>query len=380
MLLLTSCWNKRELDEMSIVYGVAIEKSKDNQNIEATFQVVNPNQLREKGGGETAPIQIITSEGKTVFDAIRNNIYQFDRKAFFYTNKVIVIDEELAKEGLIKILDILKRDQETMDTSKIVIAKGVSAREVLGIKIGIENIQGSYFEDIINNSIKHNTKSTVIDVLSFCKKCISNGINPIAGVVETIEQTNLPEVKAKGKTSKGIKYLGTAVFKEDRLVGFFDGFETRGLNWATRVIKDTIITFPLSEKKEALVTVEINNSKAKISPLIKNDSLFFNIDIKVEGKIGETTVPMDFSDTLILEKIKKVMNDEIEKEVKHSIKKAQKEFKSDVFGFGLALRRKHPDVWKIYKKDWDKEFSYVKYKVNVESKLKDSGLLFKKVK
>jgi spore germination protein KC len=47
----------------------------------------------------------------------------------------------------------------------------------------------------------------------------------------------------------------------------------------------------------------------------------------------------------------------VEKDVLHTVTKVQKEYRTDVFGFGDAIERNELRQWKLLKKNWAKEFS-----------------------
>lgn len=72
ILILTGCWNRRELNEMAITYGLGIDK--DGDDFVVTAQVINPEQVSsQKGGGGAikSPVILHEEKDKTVLGAIR---------------------------------------------------------------------------------------------------------------------------------------------------------------------------------------------------------------------------------------------------------------------------------------------------------------------
>lgn len=62
------------------------------------------------------------------------------------------------------------------------------------------------------------------------------------------------------------------------------------------------------------------------------------------------------------------MKKEIRTRIQLVVNSAQKEFQSDIFGFGQAVYRKYPRAWNtVYKKNWDQDFP--KLEVNIHSKV-----------
>ncbi|WP_228552692.1 Ger(x)C family spore germination C-terminal domain-containing protein, partial [Paenibacillus polymyxa] len=57
------------------------------------------------------------------------------------------------------------------------------------------------------------------------------------------------------------------------------------------------------------------------------------------------------------------------------IRKAQKKYKTDIFGFGNAIHRDNPKLWNKIKKDWDEEFLDMDVEVNVDFKIRGLGTI-----
>lgn len=49
-----------------------------------------------------------------------------------------------------------------------------------------------------------------------------------------------------------------------------------------------------------------------------------------------------------------------------TIEKAQTEFKTDIFGFGEAVRRADPRAWKTLKENWNEEY-FTSLPVNIKT-------------
>lgn len=378
-MLLTGCWDRRELNTIGIVVAVGLDKDSETGKIIVTSQVVRPGALKKEGGTEESPVEIITTKGDTVFEAIRNITMRFDRKGYFAHTKVIVISEQLASDGIIPILDIFERAHQLRRLVWLIVAKDTKAREILGVKYGIESIPATYLESVIKMS-KETSKASASNLLEYLKKVSGSGINPVVGVMEIVEDPNLPAEEKKGKTTKGVKLSGAAVFKKDKLVGYLDETETRGFNWVIGKVESGIITVPSLSEKNKLVSIEITKASSSIEPDMKDGEISFTIEVKEEGNIVEQQSSDDYSKPELFKKIEEKHKDVIEKEIKMAVDKVQKEFKSDIFGFGSAFNKKYPKEWKKIKDDWEDLFPKVQYIVKVDAKLRRTGLILKPTK
>lgn len=377
LTLLTGCWSRKELNELGIVLAVALDQDPQSNGILLTAQVVKPEALKQEGssGGEKEPVQLVTAKGTTIADAIKNMSKELDRKPFFSHNKLVVIDEQLARKGLLPLLDFWGRSSEIRPILWLFIAKGVPAREILSEKHGIENIQATYLNALIRRSTFHSEASTP-SLLEFLKNLGSGTNDPIAGALEIVQ--TLPSAAKEG-AAKGISLSGTAVFKKDKLAGFLNDRETRGLNWVTGEIKNGMIQVPSPKEPGKLITINIKGATSHIKPELKDGNYSFTIKITEEGDIAEQQSLDDISKLPVLAEINQAQQQAIEAEVRDTINKVQKEYGADIFGFGKVLYDNCPDEWQKIKADWPDIFPQVEYTLKVTTKIRRTGLLQKSV-
>lgn len=377
LTLLTGCWSRKELNELGIVLAVALDQDPQSDGILLTAQVVKPEALKQEGssGGEKEPVQLVTAKGATIADAIKNMSKELDRKPFFSHNKLLVIDEQLARKGLLPLLDFWGRSSEIRPILWLFIAKGVPAREIISEKHGIENIQATYLNALIRRSTFHSEASTP-SLLEFLKDLGSDTNDPFAGALEIVEC--LPSADKDG-AAKGVSLAGTAVFRKDKLAGFLTDRETRGLNWVTGEVKNGMIQVPSPKEPGKLITINIKGATSHIKPELKDGNYSFTIKITEEGDIAEQQSLDDVSKLPVLAEINQAQQQAIEAEVRDTINKVQKEYGADIFGFGKVLYDNCPDEWQKIKADWPDIFPHVKYTLKVTTKIRRTGLLQKSV-
>ncbi|CAM4490809.1 hypothetical protein U9M73_02815 [Paenibacillus phoenicis] len=71
ILLLSGYWNRNELNELSIVLAMGIDKADDLY--EVSFQVVNPNQMSRKQSSERTPTFVFSVRADSISEAVRKN-------------------------------------------------------------------------------------------------------------------------------------------------------------------------------------------------------------------------------------------------------------------------------------------------------------------
>lgn len=378
IVILTGCWDTRELNTIGVVYAIGLEKDENTKQIICTMQMAVPSALKIGATRNESSVEIVESKGNTISDAVRNLMEKVDRFPDFSQNKIIVIDEELAREGILPILDFFKRSYQVHNIQWIAIAKSKKVKEVLGTQHGIGNIQGSYLNDIINIS-EINAKVANINMMEFYKRALGDGTNPIAGVIETSEEPNLPIERKSNNTSRGVKFSGAAVFKGDKLVGFLNTEETEGYNWIVGGAKGGNITISSILDSNKLIGISVQKIKTKIKPEIINNKIVFHIEVKEEGNIDEVPDSTDFSELKVIKQLEYEQKIVLENQIRMAIYKIQKTLRSDILGFGTILNKKYPKVWKEKKDNWDDVFPTVQYTVDIDVQINRSGLIDKAI-
>ncbi|QZY54580.1 Ger(x)C family spore germination protein [Crassaminicella profunda] len=365
----TGCWNYREINDMSIAVGMAVDYDKENHKVILTTEVVYP--MVANGDTKIKP-EIIKAKGKNIFEAIRNMIPLTGKKVFWAHAKVIIISEEVAKneDMLISLVDFAKRDAEYRDDIWMILSKEKTAGEILKTDVLVQDIVSFQLEDILKNE-RGVEKYEAIPLWKFVDDLAAEGIQP-----------SLPTVKITSYKDKKIAEMyGTGVFKGTKLVGWLNGDETRSFLFVIDKIKGGVIVVEEGTPKEPIrVALEIFKNKTKVKSIYENGELTMKINTETTVNINELESQIDFINEKGRSKVKKDAEKLLESKIKKIIKKVQKEYNSDIFGFGSIVEREHPKVWKEVKKDWDKIFRELKIEVNSEINIRGSSLRSKPIK
>lgn len=368
-LTLTGCWNSRELNTLGIVGLIGFDIEEDK--IKISVETFDPSAPKDGSEGKLVNVNYIQSTGTSIFDTIRNITVQYDRKLFFPHIKFYIFSEKAARKGLIDYIDWYQRDHEPRLTPIILVAKGTTAEDIMGIHSGISSTPSDYLEKLI--SLKGaNSKVQGVNVLQFLKAYYSKGINPVTGIISK-ENISFLKNNKSGSTAV-INAEGAAVFKKGALVGFLNGDETRGLNFTTNKVKSGIVTFDNIENN-SFTSLEIIKAKSKNSVEIVEDKVTLEVNTNVIGMIGEETMSLDLKSIDTINSLEEKLSNVVKKEIENSIKKVQREYKSDIFGFGNIVHKKYPNKWRTMKKDWDSIFSNATIKVNVKVAINRNGLV-----
>lgn len=295
-LLLTGCWNNRDLTEINIVAGLGLDRTEDGKVL-LTVQVVEPAAIQStssgkgKGGTEQPkPVFVASHEGETVFEATRGILSIVDKRLFLSTAQVLILGERLSQDGIEEILDFFQRNHEISYLMAILVAKGVTPREILEMETDMDSIPAVYINEMVKNTVLRGTgkKTLLIDLI---KDMGGSGRQPAIG-----------QISKAGE--KEVRTEGTAVFKEGKLAGWLDPFETRGYLFATDKVKSAIVNVPADKGK---IAMEIIRSKGKVKVAFDNgEPAMLTVEVETQADVGgyEGKGRLDSPDKLfILEKI-----------------------------------------------------------------------------
>lgn len=370
-LFLTGCWDRRELNELGITLAIGIDKVEDEYQV--TAQVVVPSEISAKTSTGRSPVTLFQANGETVYEALRKITKSSPRKIYPGHLRTLVLGEDLAEEGIAESLDFLSRDWELRSDFFVVIAKDMTAGEVLNVTTTIENIPANHMFNTLKTSEAFwaATNGFLLDEL--IANLTIDGKEPVlTGILVTGEKMGSSKQNVESITpSTQIKYDELAVFKKDKLVGWLTERQSRGYNGIVNEVQKTVTAISCPEKGKA--TLEIIQFDSKIKGKINKGKPEVDVNIKVKGNVGEVECQINLNDQETIVKLEKNTENKMEEIFNMTIETVQKQFKSDIFGFGEAIHRSNPKEWKKIKKQWDEEFPELTANVKVDVKIVHTG-------
>jgi spore germination protein KC len=370
-LIFTGCWDRRELTDLAIVGAIAIDKIGDKVNL--SYEIIKAKSQDTKGSDEP-PVYYLQSEGETISDSIKNATVKSDKVLFWPHTNMIYFSEKFAKDGLFSYIDYFNRNHEARRYVNLAVTKTNNAYEILTVD-GINDIPSLYTEKLFEN-YSLNGKSVSVKLLDFLKTYYAEGIEPVTGIIEPkkrIEGKSEKKESKDGEEENLVPFIeGLAVFKEDKFIGFFDGYEARGYNIIVNKLKNSLVV-SMSPDGTGKTSVEIDSSSSKIDVEIKDEKYYATLEIEINGVLGGEGGKEDISNLEAIKKIEEKTSEVIKNEVEKSIQKA-KEYKSDIFGFGKALHISNPKKWKKIKEKWNDEFVNISINTIVKTKIKRVGV------
>lgn len=384
------CWDHREVERLGIVMATGVDLAPGGQ-FRVIVQNVNPSALGRgmtgggglMPGGASKPYRNRSIVGETMFESIRELSRQTPRQLFFAHNQVILISEKLARErGLKEVMDFFERNPQIRRTTWLLVGKG-DMNALLDEPGRLEGSPAQRMFGIISER-DLSSQYAVQRLGDFLETMESESTQPYTAVIERIpNQVVTPEHRnrlAEGHIAEPHQNMvisGTAVFRRDKMAGWLNSKESRGLLWIRGEVKGGIIEVQDPEGKGGRISLEILRSKTKLKPELRDGSIYMSVSVKEESNLGESTMPLDLTKPEIVKKLENSQNQAIRKEIESSLARAQQDLRVDVFGFGEAVHRQYPRQWKEMKKNWTELFPAVQVQVQVDSKIRRTGMITK---
>ncbi|WP_336634860.1 Ger(x)C family spore germination protein [Lysinibacillus fusiformis] len=375
MLILSGCWSKRELSELALVAAFGIDYIDDEFAI--SVQVIDPSQVSSKQpSGGKSPVVTYHANGKTVFEAVRKILALSPRKLYFAHLQLVVIGEELAKNGLRDTVDFLARDQEIRNDFTLIVSQQATAKDVLNVLTPIEKVPANRMlnslkvtQDAWGSTLDVDIEDLVTDLGVSNQYFVLSAIEVLGDKSLGIDQTNVDRIETPVK----LKFTGLAIFNEDKLVGYMDEYDSKSFNYLNDKIKSTIEI--ISCPSDGELTTEITQSNTKTKGIIKDGKPTINVSIDIVQNVAEVKCDIDLTELKTIDWINRQTEEHIKKNLDKVLNTLQENYRADILGYGEAIHRTDPKFWKNIKNDWEEIYPGVEVNVKVNANTQGLGTL-----
>lgn len=376
VFLLSGCYNYRELTDIVITSALGISKTENGYMV--TMQIINT-QKTETGsaGGSNQPKFIVyQKEGKTLQEAFRNVVLESPRRLFVNHISLLVIDENLAREGIKNVLDIFARDTEFRKQFLVVVSKN-SDKNILETQTPLETINAKSIQDSITADLNYLGVAKEITLELLLERYINDKKEIVIPTVimqgnastgENVE--NLEETDSEAR----VLIDSLAVFKEDKMIGTLSLEESIAANYIDNEIKNTIISHQCEDGN--YMAIEVIDSKTKNKVSKKNDKI--SISIQAKANINEINCAIDLTKNKNITKLEKEIGAQLKKEIEGTIHTVQNTYNSDIFGFQELIYKTDPKYFYSLKDETDDNvLKKLQFEVDVNIQLIAKGNLVK---
>lgn len=378
LLCLTGCWSNKEIEDLSVNIGLALDVGEESELeqelaeegdsypkkdlITVTIQtvpVLKGKKEQQMGTSKSSSMYLNTEEtGDSIFQLYRQYSLRRYRPIIGHHLKVIVISSELSRKmDLDKLLKFILRDNDIRPSCLVLISNGKASEALNSSQSG--DIPSFHLRSMVENQFRNN---------KILAPMILTKLDGIMNSGSSFVLQNL--VSAKGE----IEFAGVGIIKGkiNKWIGTLNEHEVEGLTWIKGEIKGGVIK--AYDKSGEVLAYEIKSAKTKIKSKVQGNDISFHVSIQSEGRLIENwdteQVP---TDNEFLKEAEGYFEQELKDTLHKTVHKLQEDYHVDVAGFGNRLRIEHPKVWKKVKKEWDETFSQSDITYDVDLRITDYG-------
>lgn len=347
-VVLSGCWERKELNEMAFVLGLGLDKAEAGYRV--SMQVVIPSAITSPasggGGAGGVPVVLYTFSAPTFYDAMRQFNLVCSRRSYLGHIRALVIGEELARSGVGEILDVIKRSREPRMDFYAMVARDSTAEDALKVLTPLDKIPANKLFNALDKSYKISARTVAITLDRFIEELLYEGEAPVltgvdvkGDVEEGAKKSNTEQTAPKTR----LRYESVAVFKKDKLIGWLSEEATAGYNYITDNVNQSSGYVKGTDGKP--IVIEALQTKSKLKVKFINGEPHIFIKVQATCNVEEVESKENLENVSSIRDLEQKTEDIIIVRMKDAVEEINKHFKVDAMGFGQAIYRASPKAW-----------------------------------
>lgn len=248
-------------------------------------------------------------------------------------------------------------------TNYVLVVKG-SVPDMMGVQVDQEKFPMEYLREISRSRI-----GVAVTIGDLARTLASRGADPVMGLTAVAP----PPPGAPASQRPGLRLIGTALFRDDKLVDFMDEHITRGLLWLRGEIQRGIVSVDVPDSS-GHVAIEWVRSNVSRRAELRGGRIVIHVIARTEGAVSENSAHLDLADPSALTRVNQLFSRDIRLRMELALKQMH-ESGVDSAGFGELVHQQLPAVWKRVEKRWrPAEFRRAKVVLEVDARVRRTGL------
>lgn len=359
-LLMTGCWDAKDVDQRSFVMGIAFDLAETEDRYVMTIELPVLSGFASQSSGEGPKSVMFSTVGTSVAQMATHFESRTWRELFYGHTQAIIISGDAARKSIRPFLDFFDRNPHIDRRLTLFISQG-EAQEIFKTKDPREDLVSVYLNQMLN-TLTNTARVVKMNFQDSLRNLESNG------------DTILPRVRSSGTETV---IAGGALIKDYKLIAWLGENETRAAAFLYNNVSGGLIVVNVDDN---LYAYAMRSASSETKAKLKDNQLIFEIEVKSEGDIievyyEEAQGPSAFD----IAKIEDKLNQLIANEILHLVTKLQ-DLKTDPIGFDRLVFRSYPKFWKEHAKDWkDKIFPQAKFEIKTTFRVRRTGIVEKEV-
>ena len=310
LLCMCGCQRYKELDEMQIVAGLAIDYM-DGENLSLTAETI-----AFQDGKPTAVCY--RTEGVSVGDCMTKLLAICGKELYLSHAETIIISKAYAEQGIQDLLDFILRNHELRLTVAVVVAEEGEAAKFLETDETEVLIRSYELANLLKNALYTGLS---VNQASY---------QTIGELYDVSEATVLPMVRLDGER---IQVAGCAILQKDVMVGQLSPEQTLFFNLLRDAYHSGTFRVPTEDD---FATVEVKQC---------NTSIFCDVLDRVPRYTAKVSLTVEIQNARYDEEIELAVAKYL-RDGTHALYDTIQTMDADVLGFARILRGQHPEQFR----------------------------------
>ena len=192
IFLMCGCWNYKELNNLAMTTGIAIDKIDNDYHV--TLLISNSKKQTNDNNKPQASTAAYEGSGKTMYEAISNASDNISKEVYLGHLAILVLSEEIASSDMLNVVDFLFRYPQIRNEFQLILAKNSKASDILKVTTPLESFPSLNVSENLKNTNKRQGIIYTVNFNEFIKTFLESGVEAV-----------LPSVEVIGNTSEGNK-------------------------------------------------------------------------------------------------------------------------------------------------------------------------------
>ena len=326
-----------ELYERALISAVGVDKTEDGCRVTVRAAQANA------GGTEIS----LSGEGKTVPEALNEITRVTGQQPLYSHNTLVVFGMDCAQDGLKEYLDFFLRHYDSRPTVKVFLSE-TTAEDILRVESAEEPRAAQIAE--LAKSADYSGLSADVNLIGLINGTYGEGASAVVPILRRDER---------------IEPAGTALLHDLSLRHTLSAAELHGLLLLQGALRAG--QFVVADPECGDVTLVVRESDCEIRFTGTAEAPRFEISLQIVGEISAVTGSRYHIGSETFPRLEKALAAQACEAVEAYLSAAVYAASCDAAGFGGAVLRDAPDVWRAVSADWASVLPDSVFDMNVQA-------------
>lgn len=334
---LTAC--APELHERALISAVGIDATEEGCVVTVRAAVADGN------GTEIT----LSETGETVPQALNEIIRSTGQQPLYSHNTLVVFGMDCARNGLAPYIDFFIRHYDSRPTVKIFISE-TTAAEILKVE-GEKDMRATQIAEL-TGAADYSGLTVDVNLIGLINDTYGTGMSAVVPILRRTTQ---------------IQPTGAALLQDFRLQTQLSSEEIQGLLLLQGTLQAG--SFVVEDEECGTVTLSVNQTNSKIQFTGTEENPRFTIKVKIEGEIGAISSARYPVGNDAFPRLEKAFSDRIVAAMEAYLSASVYASGCDAVGFGNAVRRDAPEIWRSMAEDWNSVLQNATFEIHADASI-----------